>query len=101
MENLKKDGGNMKKWSMTKKRLSEILGVKMKIFSLKNLIQKSWSAKFVSAPQTRRQVSAYANWPFPFSHSKGRRIISRVFSCFSLQLHLETWFNWVIYRISV
>src|SRR6218665_865085 len=33
----------------------------MEFFSLKNLIKKSWSAKFVSVPppQTRRQVSAY------------------------------------------
>jgi len=32
----------------------------MEIFSLKNVIHKSWSAKFFPSPQTRRQVSAYA-----------------------------------------
>jgi len=31
----------------------------MGIFSLKNVIQKSCSAKLFSVPQTRRQVSAY------------------------------------------
>jgi len=35
---------------MTKKRSSEILGVKMEIFSGKIVIQKSWSAKFFSVP---------------------------------------------------
>jgi len=39
---------------------SEILAVKMDIFSEKNLIQKSWSVKNSSVPQTRRQVSATA-----------------------------------------
>jgi len=47
-----------KTWSMTKKKSSEILSVKIDIFSWKNLIQKSWSAKFFSVPQTRRQVYA-------------------------------------------
>src|SRR6218665_2416800 len=37
--------------------MTEILGAKMEIFSLKNLIQKSWSAKFFSVPQTRRLCS--------------------------------------------
>ena len=47
---------------MTKKKSSENLGVKMDIFSGKNnLIQKSWSAKKISVPQTRRQVSAAGN----------------------------------------
>src|SRR6218665_1961573 len=40
---------------MTKKRSSDIFGVKMEIFSV---IQKSWCAKKISSPQTRRQVSA-------------------------------------------
>jgi len=43
---------------MTKKRSSEILGVKMEKFSRKKRHWKSWSAKSVSVPQTRRKVSA-------------------------------------------
>ena len=45
---------------MTKKRSSEIFGVKTEIFSGKNVIQKSWSTRnlFSVPPQTRRQVSA-------------------------------------------
>src|SRR6218665_1505432 len=39
-----------KTWSMTKKRLSEIFGVKIEIFSGKNVSQKSWSAKKNSVP---------------------------------------------------
>src|SRR6218665_2997362 len=35
---------------MTKKKSSEIFGVKMEIFSGKNVIQKSWSAKIFSVP---------------------------------------------------
>ena len=34
----------------------------MEIFSLKNLIQKSWSAKFFPSPPNSAQVSAYAYW---------------------------------------
>src|SRR6218665_1382676 len=36
--------------SMTKKRSSEILGVKVDIFFVKKVIQKSWSAKNFSVP---------------------------------------------------
>ena len=39
---------------------SEILGVKMEMFSLKNVIQKfSFYEICYPSPQTRRQVSAY------------------------------------------
>src|SRR6218665_1531382 len=55
-----KEGKIRKIWSMTKKKSSEIFAVKMDIFSEKDVIQKSWSAKNLSVPQTRRQVSATA-----------------------------------------
>ena len=50
-----------KTWSTAKKRSSEFLGVKMEIFFRKKVIQKFWSMKNFSVPQTRRQVSATDN----------------------------------------
>ena len=52
-----------KTWSMTKKKSSEILGVKMEIFLRKKIIQKFWSAKdfFVppnSAPGLRHCIGS-------------------------------------------
>jgi len=45
---------------MTKKRSSEIFGVKMEIFLLKKVIQKFCPrTNFFRSAQTRRQVSAY------------------------------------------
>jgi len=45
---------------MTKKGSSEIFGVKMEIFSGKNVIQKSWSAKNVSVPPN--SASGLRHW---------------------------------------
>jgi len=45
---------------MTKKRSSEIFGIKIEHFFLKKVIEKFRSAKICIRPlQTRRQVSAY------------------------------------------
>ena len=60
MENLEKAGKNPKIMINVPKKSSEILGVKMEIFSLKRY-SESWSAKFFPCPQTRRQVSAYGS----------------------------------------
>jgi len=46
----KKKGKIRKTWSMTKKRSSEFLGVKMEIISEKNVNQKSWSAEKIFRP---------------------------------------------------
>src|SRR6218665_2426238 len=45
---------------MTKKRSSEILGVKMEIFPQKPSFRNLGLRAFIPPPQTRRQVSAYA-----------------------------------------
>src|SRR6218665_959946 len=54
-----KKGKIRKTWSMTKKMSSEILALKMEIFSQKNpSFGKLGARKNFSSPQTRRQVSA-------------------------------------------
>src|SRR6218665_2411076 len=45
-----KKGKIRKTWSMTKKRSSEILAVKMEFFQKKTSLQKSWAAKKLSVP---------------------------------------------------
>ena len=44
------------------KRSSEILGVKMEVFLRKNVIQKSWSAKKISAPGLRHWNFHISKW---------------------------------------
>src|SRR6218665_3528454 len=53
-------GKSEKTRSMTKKSHQKFLPCKLKFSPEKTVIQKSWSAKTFSVPQTRRQVSATA-----------------------------------------
>jgi len=55
---VRKIGKIVKSWS---KKVIRNFGRENGNFFLKNVIQKSWSAKLFPVPQTRRQVSAYAD----------------------------------------
>src|SRR6218665_1601205 len=59
-----KKGKIRKTRSMTKRRSSEILAVKIEIFSEKTSFRNLGPRKICPSPQTRRQVSATETLPF-------------------------------------
>src|SRR6218665_3129101 len=71
-----------KTWSMTKKRSSEILGVKIEIFLRKK--RRLGPRNFFRSPQTRRQVSATA------FNSSCYIITIKTINCYRIALRLPT-----------